>query len=107
LLGSGASVLGLYPELSWRAWQALGRACRQMTAAEALLEVEELLEGAVKARTLFIWGSDDQVHPAAAARATALDLGRPDFVEIAGGSHRVHEEQPALVAETIEELLGR
>jgi len=86
-------------------WRTLGRAFRQSSSHNALARMEELVEHSLAHPTLVIWGSDDHLVPASAARV--LFRGRPNvrFVEVAGAGHAVHEEEPGVVAELIIEFL--
>ncbi|MBI4601395.1 MAG: alpha/beta hydrolase [Planctomycetes bacterium] len=106
LEAAGASVSGLWAIESWEGWAALGRAWRQAAKHGALEEAEELVETSIGHRTLVLWGSEDRLLPASAARVLFRQKRGARFVEIAGARHAVHEDQPGIVAELIREFLG-
>lgn len=101
-----AALPPLHGSTSSRAgWAALGRALRQVTSEESLSELEIVADLDPVHPTLVIWGAEDRLIPAAAARLAFRGKRNVRFVEIAGGSHAVHEEEPGVVGDLILEFL--
>jgi pimeloyl-ACP methyl ester carboxylesterase len=86
-------------------WRSLGRAYRQTMGQAVLSEMEEIVDDLVHPM-LVLWGEDDRVIPVDPARVLFQEKKNVRFVEIAGGSHFIHEEQPAAVAEMVLDFLS-
>jgi pimeloyl-ACP methyl ester carboxylesterase len=86
-------------------WAALGRAFRQNTSDKVLSEIETLVEHRLLHPTLIFWGTDDRLVPVRYARQLFRDKKNTRFIEVAGGSHGLHEESHDLVNDIILEFL--
>jgi 4,5:9,10-diseco-3-hydroxy-5,9,17-trioxoandrosta-1(10),2-diene-4-oate hydrolase len=94
------------PAATRRGWLALGRAFRQSTSEAELSRLEGLVDVALTAPTLVIWGSDDRLIPVAAARALFLEKRNVRFIEVAWGSHGILEEDTGIVSDLVLEFLA-
>jgi len=90
---------------TYTAWKTLGRAFRQNSSPEALSEMDELVDSYLEHTTFVIWGSDDRVSPVGEARILFQHKRNVRLVQVAGGSHTLHEDQPDIVADLILEFL--
>lgn len=86
-------------------WKALGLAYRQALNAEAISEMEELVDRHLEQPTLAIWGSADRISPVSSAREVFQERRNFRLIEIAGGGHAPHEDHPDIVAELILDFL--
>lgn len=91
--------------LSREGWDALGRACRQNSKETDLSRLESIVENQLTQPTLVLWGSDDRIAPVAPARLLFREKRNARFIEVAEGSHMLHEEHPDLVGDLILEFL--
>lgn len=82
-------------------WWTLGRSYRAYLGETPAAEMEELLDRPSSHPTLVIWGDQDRLLPIGEARSVFQGRPRVRFVEIEGGSHAVHEDEPGLVAELV------
>ena len=91
--------------LSRAGWGGLSRAFRQNIRDSELSRLESIVESQLTQPTLVLWGSDDRIAPVAPARLLFREKRNARFIELAGGSHMLHEEHPDLVGDLILEFL--
>jgi esterase len=91
--------------LSRAGWGGLSRAFRQNLRESELSRLESIVESQLTQPTLVLWGSDDRIAPVAPARLLFREKRNARFIELAGGSHMLHEEHPDLVGDLILEFL--
>ena len=104
-MSAGAEQSAFDPLDSRAGWSALGRAHRQSTSEASLREMEDLVESRLRCPTLVLWGAENRLLPAAGARVIFRERRNVRFVEVAGAGHAVHEDEPEVVAELIQEFL--
>jgi pimeloyl-ACP methyl ester carboxylesterase len=91
--------------LSRAGWGGLSRAFRQNLRDSELSRLETIVESQLTQPTLVLWGSDDRIAPVGPARLLFREKRNARFIELAGGSHMLHEEHPDLVGDLILEFL--
>ena len=91
--------------LSRAGWSGMSRAFRQNLRESELSRLEAIVESQLTQPTLVLWGSDDRISPVAPARLLFREKRNARFIELAGGSHMLHEEHPDLVGDLILEFL--
>ena len=91
--------------LSRAGWSGMSRAFRQHLKDAELSRLETIVENQLAQPTLVLWGSNDRIAPVAPARLLFREKRNARFIELAGGSHMLHEEHPDLVGDLILEFL--